>query len=52
MGIFATYIAYKYGKSRAERRLTPPQEDLSEVCTNCGYERVHHIDNDNEDCPV
>jgi hypothetical protein len=52
MGIFTTYIAYKIGKSRAERKMAQLEEDISEMCVTCGYERRHHIDNDNEDCPV
>lgn len=41
MGILTTYAIYKYGKRKAER--SEDEELLSEVCTNCGYERRDHV---------
>lgn len=52
MGLLTTYLAYKYGKNRAARKLEKSLEpDPYEVCNNCGHERREHADNDNEDCP-
>lgn len=53
MGLLTTYLAYKYGKRRAAEKLEKELEpDLREVCSNCGFERGEHIDNENEDCPA
>jgi hypothetical protein len=41
MGLLTTYLAYKYGKRRAEERAEQEAFD-SEVCDSCGYERRDH----------
>jgi hypothetical protein len=41
MGLLTTYLAYKYGKRRAEERAEQEAFD-SEVCVDCGHERVEH----------
>lgn len=51
MGILTTYLAYKYGKSRAQDRLREDYEAESEICVDCGYPRALHANDANESCP-
>jgi hypothetical protein len=48
MGLLTAYLAYKYGKRRAEAE----QEEMLEVCYDCGYPRHMHADDAIESCPV
>ena len=52
MGLFQTYLVYKYGKRRAEREQAAEDEYWSEACTKCGYERRQHADDAQQSCPT
>lgn len=52
MGLFTTYLGYKYGKRRAEKAADLEAEMRAEVCSDCGFPRFMHDDNTNEDCPI
>jgi hypothetical protein len=51
MGLFSSYLAYRYGKRRAAKRARAESFDDYEVCDLCGFERRFHADDDDETCP-
>lgn len=54
MGLFTTYLIYRSGRRRAERRAEIDRlEELefeNEICRHCGYVRAQH--DDDGYCPV
>jgi len=58
MGLFGTYLAYRHGKKKAERRATMAssrEERLlrksDPTCELCGYRRSKHSDDGQDLCP-
>jgi hypothetical protein len=55
MGLFTTYLAYRHGKNKAERRAARraslDDEDQYVVCDFCGFELRFHADDDDQTCP-
>ena len=55
MGLFTTYLAYRHGKKKAERRAARREshddEDQYVVCDFCGFEFRFHADDEDQTCP-
>lgn len=55
MGLFTTYLAYRHGKKKAERKAARREShddaDQYIVCDYCGFEMRFHADDDSMTCP-
>ena len=55
MGLFTTYLAYRHGKNKAERRAarrtSQDDSDQYNVCDYCGFELRFHADDGDQTCP-
>ena len=55
MGLFMTYLAYRHGKKKAERKAARQAQyeeiDQFEVCDLCGFELRFHADDEDQTCP-
>ena len=55
MGLFMTYLAYRHGKKKAERKAARNQQwehfDDFDTCDSCGFEMRFHADDDSMTCP-
>ena len=55
MGLFMTYLAYRHGKKKAERKAARREShddaDQYIVCDYCGFELRFHADDDSITCP-
>jgi len=58
MGIFTTYLAYRAGRRRAERKAHHAEVescfdevDPDEICDSCGHRLAQHSDDDPPLCP-
>lgn len=51
MGLFTSYVIYKYGKKKANQERDELEAYLSDVCDRCGHERRYHADDRNQTCP-
>lgn len=55
MGLLTTYIAYRYGRRKADARLEAALDDyprLDEICASCGHEFRFHADDAIATCPI
>ena len=58
MGLLSTYLAYRHGRKKAERRARRAEEPMYDepagdqlVCDNCGHRLEQHSDDDPPLCP-
>jgi rubrerythrin len=50
MGLLTAYLAYRYGKKKAEEAAEIVSAENQQICRNCGFPRFMHSEDD--DCPI